>query len=54
MTAKKLLSEWDFNFDPNSSAASVFTAWEFMLSYYLHETKITSPVMRVSMSYAAP
>jgi len=52
--AKKLLSTWDFQFTSDSAAASIFAAWEFHLAYYLHETKIESPVVRVSVSYVAP
>jgi acyl-homoserine lactone acylase PvdQ len=53
-TAKTLLKAWDFKFDEESSAASIFTAWEMSIAYYLHEKKITSPVIRVTMSYASP
>lgn len=52
--ATKLLKDWDYQFRPDSSAASVFAAWELNIAYYLHEKKITSPVMRISMNYAAP
>lgn len=49
--AKSLLKKWDFRFGSHSTAASVFNAWEFMITYYLHEKKITSPVARVVLSH---
>lgn len=53
-TALALFSDWDFNFTRESAAASVFFAWEYHLAYYLHETKISSPVNRISISYGCP
>jgi acyl-homoserine lactone acylase PvdQ len=53
-TAVQIFADWDYHFTSDSAAASVFMAWEIMLSYYLHEKKITSPVNRVSLSYGCP
>jgi acyl-homoserine lactone acylase PvdQ len=39
-TARHLLNNWNFEFDKNSVAASVYTSFEFQLSTYMHETKI--------------
>jgi len=52
--AKRLFKTWDFRFEPKSVAASIFYAWEFHMAYYLHEKKITSPMMRVQVSYGGP
>lgn len=52
--ANKLLSAWDFRFNKDSSAASIFFAWEYQLAYHLHEKKITNPVVRVALNYNAP
>lgn len=49
--AMSLLSRWDYRFDSDSSAASIFHAWEIQIGYFLHETKIESPVARMMLSY---
>jgi acyl-homoserine lactone acylase PvdQ len=48
--AKRLLTNWDFVFGQNSSPASVYTAWEFMIGYYMHESSIKSNKLRLSLN----
>lgn len=50
--AKSLLKDWDFKLTKESTAASIFTAWEFAIAYYLHETKIPSPKLRISLTFS--
>ena len=51
--ARQLLLDWDFKFTKESAAASIFSAWEFQISYYLHEKKIPSPKLRIAISFGA-
>ena len=46
----KLLEGWNFKFDSDSVAASVFSAWEFAISSYLHESKISSVKIRQALA----
>jgi len=49
-----LFSNWDFKFTSDSAAASVFHEWELYISLFLHETKITSAVVRCAINYGSP
>ena len=43
-----LFDDWNFKFDVESSAASLFTVWESKIGEFLHETTIPSVDMRRS------
>jgi acyl-homoserine lactone acylase PvdQ len=43
-----LFDNWNFKFDVESSAASLFTVWESKIGEYLHETTVPSADMRKS------
>ena len=50
----ELLKDWDYSFDSDSTSASVFAVWEYAIGYYLHEAKISSPKIRMSISNNVP
>lgn len=49
-----ILNEWDFEFDSNSEGAAVFSVWEYALGEYLHEAKISSSKIRMSITTGSP
>jgi acyl-homoserine lactone acylase PvdQ len=49
--ALHIFSGWDFRFEKDSSAASVYSTWEFMIASYLHETKIEGVTARRNFAY---
>ena len=49
--AMHIFSGWDYSFDKDSSAASVYTTWEYMIASYLHETKIEGVTARRNFAY---
>ena len=47
--AVQLLQSWDYRFDLNSSAATLFQTWEDTMAEFLHEMTIDSPEIRKSL-----
>jgi acyl-homoserine lactone acylase PvdQ len=50
----ELLRDWDYSFDSDSTSASVFAVWEYAIGYYLHETTISSPKIRMGITNNVP
>lgn len=46
--AIQIFDNWNYKFDVESSAASLFASWEMQMSIYLHETTVSSIDMRKS------
>ena len=44
-----LFKDWDFRFNLDSQAATLFSAWEQQISLYLHETTLDSADVRLSL-----
>lgn len=47
--ALSIFNNWDYKFGLESSAATLFMAWENAMSYYFHETTIDSSDVRLSL-----
>ena len=41
-----LLANWDYKYEKEKPEGAVMEAWEFMLSTYMHETKISDVRLR--------
>jgi len=49
--ARAIFKKWDFRFEKESNAASLYASWEYMISSYLHETKIDGVTARRNFAY---